>query len=191
MPDNRFTRWLSENCFFNSCRQVCKDEGRDTSIFLLVWINLVLNTHKNPFGFKKICFAHDQSWEDLMTPQYGNRLFFHVYFCINLSGNTIIPCQILTELRRRWEISATRLSSITEPCCCQLLTSFNSISSKKQFFQCQIFTFSRRFSKAEQTLGCKGCVRKGGTNQRQVISTAVQCCNHHLLINNPDWEKET
>lgn len=28
MPDNRFTLWLSENCFSSSCRQVCKDVGR-------------------------------------------------------------------------------------------------------------------------------------------------------------------
>lgn len=28
MPDNRFTLWLSGNCFLSSCRQVCKDVGR-------------------------------------------------------------------------------------------------------------------------------------------------------------------
>lgn len=29
------------------------------------------------------------------------------------------------------------------------------------------------------------------TYQSQVIPTAVQCCDHHLLINNPYWAKET
>lgn len=29
IPINRFTLWLSANCFLSSCRQVCKDVGRE------------------------------------------------------------------------------------------------------------------------------------------------------------------
>lgn len=38
-------------------------------------------------------------------------------------------------------------------------------------------------------LGVWGSVVK--TYQSQVIPTAIQCCNHHLLINNPYWAEET
>ena len=34
MPDNRFTLWLSGNCFLSSCRQVCKDVGTERAIIV-------------------------------------------------------------------------------------------------------------------------------------------------------------
>lgn len=35
------------------------------------------------------------------------------------------------------------------------------------------------------------CGRAVKTYQSQVIPTAIQCCDHHLLINNPYWGEET
>lgn len=55
---------------------------------------------------------------------------------------------------------------------------------------CKVGMAEREWAMAFEALGCvRGRAVK--TYQSQVIPTAVQRCDHHLLINNPYWEEET
>lgn len=254
MPANRFTLWLSGNCFLSSCRQVCKDVGRGertirngtcspplqmqrilqtkqtgwlegfsflqmlstkhTSssecredhftvspelavIVLLIWETtcaavkrrassrfytltgtLKIKKKELIFDFFPPHSVLNNIWLyfSKQTPKFCHR---NVRLQIKLKRKNLLKPKIMSMLNKQLDATSSKSTSIN---------SFSKLPTVQYHMDYWLWGQCERFL-ASEAPGEWGSVVTA--YQSQVIATAVQSCDHHLLVNDPNWAGKT